>query len=241
MPKAIKKRVTKKLPVREEEVRGIVAHTIDAVKERKKFFILLSSIVGAVIVVSLVVIFYNASVTKKAYSLEQQAGNYYYGRNLKNPLPEEQRWRKALELYDKSLKTKEKPLVQFYIGNCYFKLNDYNNAVKSYKAFIDKYHGEEDILPLVYQKLASSYVNTGSNDDALKTLETLKKFKNGAFKDTGLIEEARLYEAVGRTADAQKRYEELIKEFPNSVWDAEARSRTETLKAPKEKPAPSPQ
>lgn len=229
MPKSIKKRVTKKIVIKEEKVKGTATRTIDFIRERKKIFILVSSVLGVVIAVSVAFILYTTALTKKAYSLEREAHNYYYGINLKNPLPEE-RWKKAMELYNQSLKIKSTPIVQFYIGNCYYKLNDYNNAIKSYTVFIDKYPKEKGILPLVYQKLSSSYIKIGKNDDALKTLEILKKFKNGAFKDSALIEEARLYEAIGRPMDAQKRYNELIKEFPNSSWSVEARSRIEKTK-----------
>jgi len=234
MPRVIKKRVTKKIALKEEEVKGIAADAIALIRERKKTFILLFSALIIALTVFAAFIFYTTSLSRKAYSIEREAYNYYYGINLKDPLTAEERLKKALELYQRSLKVKPTPLSQFYIGNCYYKLGNYSNAINAYNVLIGKYPGE-GMLPLVYQKLASSYIKSGRNDDALNTLEMLKKFKNGAFKDSALIEEARLYEATGRPEDAQKRYEELIKEFPASPWSDEARAK---IKSKKGKPTP---
>lgn len=225
MPKAIKKRGIKKITVKEEEVKNIISHIMDFIRGRKKTFILLSYVAVAVIVVFAAFKIYTASLAKKAYSLEIEAANYYYGINLKSPLTEDKRWEKSLELYQQSLKLKPTPVVQFYIGNCYYKLRDYSNAINAYTGLIGKYSEDDALLPLVYQKLASSYIGAGKNDDALKTLQRLKEFKNGTFKGSALFEEAQLYEAMGKPEDSQKRYEELIKEFPNSPLSAEARLR----------------
>lgn len=232
MPKVIKKRLTKKIPLREEKSKGITTHAIDLIKfvrnlrgKRKEFILLLSALI---IAISVFVGFkaYATSLTKKAYSIEMEAYNHYYGmiRSEKDPLTAEERWKKALELYTESFKIKPTSLRQFYIGNCYYKLTDYSNAINAYKVFIDKYP-DEGLLPLVYQRLSSSYIKVGSIDDALKTLEILKNFKNRAFKDSALIEEARLYEARDMPQEAQKKYEELLKEFPASPWSAEAKSK----------------
>lgn len=225
MPKAIKKRVTKKTTLQEEEVKGLVSHAMDFVREKKKTFILVSSVAAAAIAVYIIIMLYTASLTNKAYALEKEAFHYYYGINLKSSMQEDERLKKALELYQQSLKVKSTPVVLFYLGNCYYKLNDYSNAVKSYTSFIDKYPGEEGMLPLVYQKLAYAHVNNGKADDALKALQILEKFKNGVFKDTALIQQARLYETLGKPEDAKKKYEELIKEFPGSIWSSEAKSK----------------
>lgn len=231
MPKAIKKRVIKKIEA-EEEVKGIVRHIADFIRQRKKLFILISSVLVIVIAITITFILYTLHLTKKAYSLQKEADNYYYNINLKTPFIEEERWKKALELYQQSLKVKPTPLVQFYIGNCYYRLNDFDNAVKAYTLFINKYTHEEGLLPLVYQRLSSSYIKSGKSEEALKTLQIFKNFKNGAFKDTALIGEARLYEEIGKVEDAKKIYREIIKGFPSSPWTNEAKSKTETKEKP---------
>ncbi len=230
MPKAIKKRVTKKIGVKEEEVKSVAIRSLDILKKKKRIFILILLALGIVVISTIAFMLYSSSIKEKAYSFEREAYNYYYEINLKPPLSAEERWRKSLELFQKAIEVKSTPAVQFYIGNCYFNLGDYDNAIKAYNKFIDKYKNEEVILPLVYQKLASAYIKKGKNDEVVKTLNTLAQFKNGIFKDVALILEARHYETTGKHEDAIKKYKELVESFPSSPWTAEAKARIEMEK-----------
>ncbi len=234
MPKAIKKKIVKKTGLEEEEVKGAVIRSLDKIRQKKKGLIYAISALGVIIVLSIALMFYLSSTKEKAYTLEKDAYNFYYNIDLKNPLPETERWKKSLELFQKAIGIKSTPVAQFYMGNSYFNLGDYNNAIKAYLKFIDKYKSEEEMLPLVYQKLASAYIKTGKGDEAVKTLESLAKFKDGIFKDTALILEARYYESAGKNEDAMKKYKELVRDFPSSTWGAEAKAKTEM----KDKPWP---
>lgn len=227
MPKAIKKRVTKKIGLKEEEVKSAAVRSLGVIKEKKRIFILILIALGIVVISTIAFMLYASSIKEKAYSFEKEAYNYYYGVNLKTSLTDEERWRKSLELFQKAIEVKSTPVAQFYVGNCYFNLGDYDNAIKTYNKFIDKYKNEEVILPLVYQKLASAYIKKGKNDEVIKTLDTLTQFKNGIFKDAALILKARHYEITGRDEDAIKKYKELVDGFPSSPWTAEARTRIE--------------
>ncbi len=167
---------------------------------------------------------------KKAYSFEAEAYNYYYESLLSLPLSQEERWKKALELFRKSLEIKSTPMAQFYLGNCHYNLAEYDDAIKAYREFIQRYPGNEVILPLVYQKLASAYLKTGEEEEALRTLDALARFKSGIFRDTALIIEARHYERSGEAGEALSRYKEIVQNFPSSPWITEARARVEQEK-----------
>ena len=227
MPKVIKKKVVKKTGLEEEELKGAVIRSLDKIKQKKRGLIYAVSALGVIIILTVVLMVYFSSIKEKAYILEKDAYNYYYNIDVKNPLPETERWKKSLELFQKAIGIKPTPLAQFYVGNCYYNLGDYNNAISTYLKFIDKYKGEEEMLPLVYQKLAAVYIKTGKSDEAVKTLQALAQFRDGIFKDTALILEARYYESAGRNEDAMKKYKELVKDFPSSPWGAEAKAKTE--------------
>jgi len=227
MPKSIKKKVVKKTGLEEEEVKSAVLRSLDKIKEKKRALIYTVSALGGIIILVIVLLFYFSSVKEKAYAFEMDAYNYYYNINLKNPLSEVERWKKSLDLFQKAIETKPTPWAQFYVGNCYSNLGDYNNAIKAYLIFIDKYKNEEEVLPLVYQKLVANYIKAGKGDEAIKTLNALAQFKNGIFKDTALIFEARYYESAGKKEDAVKKYKELAKDFPASPWNAETKAKTE--------------
>lgn len=227
MPKPIKKKVTKKKKIDEGELKGAAVHTFNLLKEKKRILIYSLSALGVVIVLAAILAFYVSSTKKRAYAFEKDAYNYYYSINLKNSLTDKERWEKSLELFQKAVKIKSTPAVQFYIGNCYFNLGDYGNAINAYLGFIDKYKDNQDMLPLVYQKLSSAYMRNNKNEDAIKTLNALAQLRNGIFSDTALILEARYYEVTGKHEDAMKKYKELVNDFPLSLWSNEARAKIE--------------
>jgi tetratricopeptide (TPR) repeat protein len=231
MPKAIKKRVERKTGLKEEDVKGSLQHTLDVIKQRKRILMYALSVLGIVVVLAVSFLLYSGSQKQKAYSFESEAYDYYYESLVSLPLSEEERWEKALELFQKSLDTKPTPTAMFYLGNCYFNLADYDNAIKTYNEFVRIYAGDEVILPLVYQKLASAYLKNGQDDDALKTLDALAQYKSGIFRDAAFIIQARHYERSGNKEEALARYTEIVQNFSTSPWVTEAKAKIEQDKA----------
>ncbi|MBI4847632.1 MAG: tetratricopeptide repeat protein [Nitrospirae bacterium] len=235
MPKIIKKKPAKARPAQEDEVKHAALHALDAVKQKQKQVI---TIVSAILAVAILVVafkFYSSSQNEKAYALEKEAYNIYYNTRSDKTTPEMERWKKALELFKKSVDVKATPTALYYLGNCYYNLNDHENAIKQYSLFIDKFGGNYQIVPLVYEKLASAYFKTGKSDKALETLGNLAKVNQGIFRDTALMTEARYYESTGNAEKAKERYKTVATEFPNSPWGAEANSKiaVNTQAAPK--------
>ena len=238
MPKPIKKRIVKKTTVQEDEVKSALMHTLDAVKERQKNLIIALSAVVGIAAIYIIFSIYAASSKEKAYALETDAYKYYYGIDIKESMTEQERWGKALNLYKQSVDIKVTPTALFYLGNCYYNLGDFDNAIKEYTAFIDKFGGQKEIVPVVYQKLASAYLKKNNNAKATETLDTLAQLNNGIFKDTALALQARYYETAGDSGKAMEKYKELIQLYPTSSWSAEAKakiSREEGAKKPLEK------
>jgi tetratricopeptide (TPR) repeat protein len=234
MPKVIKKKPVKKKPVREDEVKSAAFQALEKIKERQKHVILSASLVAGVIILYLIFSLYTSSISNKAYSLEKEAYQYYYGDVADKSMTDTDRWQKALELYKKSLEVKLTPSALYYAGNCYYNLKDYDNAIKEYGRFADKFSSDKGILPLIYQKLAAAYFKTNQNDQALETLDRLSLVDGGIFKDSALILEAKYYESSGDKEKALEKYKELVSDFPFSPWSAEAGSKVsaeETKKA----------
>jgi tetratricopeptide (TPR) repeat protein len=225
MPKVIKKRTARKKPVQESEVKGAAMQAFEAIKRRQKQLIIGVSAIAAIIILFIAFSLYSTSKYKKAYSLQMEGADYYYGTGVGASLSDEERQKQALELYKESVNVKTTPLALFYLGNTYFKLNDYDNAINEYNNFISKFGGQKQILPLVYQKLASVYFKSNQNDEALKTLGQLSEVDDGIFKDTALILEARYYDKAGQKEKAIEIYKGIMAAFPASPWTAEASSR----------------
>jgi tetratricopeptide (TPR) repeat protein len=229
MPKAIKKRVSKKAGIKEEDVKSKALNTLNVLKEKSR--ILVYALSGLVLLGAITagVMIYSYSEKRKAYSLETEAYDYYYNINLVPPLSDEQRYEKALELFQESLNTKPSPTALFYKGNSYYNLNDYDNAVETYNNFIAQYADEDVLLPLVFRKLASAHFKKKENTKALNTLDKLARYKNGIFGDIALILQARHYDsaAADNAEEAMKKYRELVRDFPTSPLVSEARAKIE--------------
>ncbi|MBI4698031.1 MAG: tetratricopeptide repeat protein [Nitrospirae bacterium] len=225
MPKVIKKKIVKKVKLQEEEVKSAAMRSLDLIKERKKtaVYVLAGFVIAVVLIAGLM--FYFSSAESKARTLAKEANDYYYNINLKTPMPETERWKKSLDLFQRSIASKATPSAQYYLGNCYANLGDHDNAVKAYLTFLDKYKSAREIMPLVYQKLAVSYIRLGKGDDAIKTLNKLAEFENGIFKDTAMVLTARYYDTTGKQEEALKKYKEIVKDYPSSPWSIEANAR----------------
>lgn len=231
MPKVIKKKTVKKTTAQEDGVKSVALQTVEALREKQKQVLIAVSAIVIIIVLIVSVSMYSSSQYKEAYAIEKEASRYYYGEGIDES--QEERWKKALELYQQSVEIKSTPSALFYLGNTYSNLGDHENAIKQYEHFADKFSGETGILPLVYQKLASSYFKTGQNDKALGALGKLGKVDGGIFRDTALVLEARYYTGAGETAKALQKYRELITEFPASPWSPEANAKISADEAEK--------
>jgi tetratricopeptide (TPR) repeat protein len=233
MPKIIKKKAVKKKPDQEEEVKSVALQTIEALKKKQQQLIIGVSVIVGVFALFFIFSIYSSSQYKKAYAIEMEASQYYYGEIVDESLSQEDRWKKALELYQQSVDTKATPTALYYLGNCYFNLGDYENAIEEYNIFTDKFSGDKAILPLVYQKLISAYVRTEQNDNVLDTIRKLEKVNGGIFKDTALVLEARHHESTDTPEKALEIYRQIIMEFPASPWTAEANSKISADEAEK--------
>jgi len=224
MPKVIKKKAPKKKAVQEDEVKSAAFQALDVIKKRQKEIIVGVAAIVAIVIVFIILSFYSTSRYKKASSLQIDANNYYYGITGAEA-PEEQRLKKAIDLYNQSLDIKATPFALFYLGNSYFKLGDFENAKKEYNRFVKEFSGDELILPLVYQKLASAHFKTNENDKALDAIKKLSTLNKGIFRDTALILEARYYDSIGDADKAMPLYQEIVDTFQSSPWSAEAASK----------------
>ncbi|MEN8264514.1 MAG: tetratricopeptide repeat protein [Nitrospirota bacterium] len=237
MPKVIKKKAARKKTVQEDEVKSVAFQAVETLKQKQKHAIIAVSAIIGIVIIYVAFSLYSSSMTKKAYALEQEAYSHYYSEPTDETAPVEDKWKKAVDLFKESFDLKATPTAAFYLGNSYFNLNDYDNAIKEYSSFIDRFSSETAILPLVYQKLASSLFKTGQNEKALETLGKLAKIEKGIFRDSALVLEARHYETTGAKDKALEKYREVLADFPASPWGAEANSKItadEKAKAPKD-------
>lgn len=234
MPKIIKKKVVEKKGVQDDEVKSYALEAVEAIKKKQRQVITVAVVLAVVLASYMIFTMYSASKKADAVAIEMEANGYYYGDIADTSMSDEARLKKALALYKESLDKAVTLSALYNLGNTYYKLGDYENAVIQYEAVIDEFGGNEEMDPLVYQKMAASYIRTGKNDKAFEALGKLAKVSGGIFRDTALVLEARYLESAGETEKSLQKYLELASEYPDSMWRGEAASK---LPKPEEKSA----
>lgn len=229
MPKPIKKKIVKKT-TSGTDASETLSRLKKSVEERKRFFIT----VVAVVVLSAIVIggffLYSNTQKNKAQKLEYEAYKIYYGLYQKQPVASEERYKKAAEIFKKAYDVRKSPVSLYYIANCYYELGKYEESLNALKDLNQKFPDDEKFVPLSYYKMAMISLKKGSAEEALKSLAVLYNYKTGTYKDLSLIESGKILEAQGNVEEAKKKYEELIKDFPQSPFAEEAKARIERKK-----------
>lgn len=225
MPKIIKKKVVDKKGVQDEEVKSYALETLDKIKKRQKQVITVGVVLAALLALYMTFTMYSATRKADAMAIQMKANAYYYGDIAETEMPDEERLKRALELYRESVEKAVTLTARYNLGNTYYKLGDYENAVRQYETFIDEFGGNDEMTPLVYQKLAASYFRMGNKDKAFEALGKLAKINKGMFRDTALVLEARYLESMGDTEKSLQKYLELASGYPGSVWREEAASK----------------
>jgi len=225
MPKAIKKKVSKKPSGTETEVRDKLTSLQDTMREQKKAIVRYGAIIVVVIIAVAGFLLYEYTSKKKARVLEYEAYKIYHHMYQKQPENREVQYKRALDVFKESYDTRKSPIVLFYIASSYYELGRYDEALKTLRDFTQRYSNEEGLIPLAYQKMAMAYLRKGDTGEAMKTLETLYNIKEDIYKDFALMEYARLLEREGKKEEAMKKYKELTERFPHSPFSSEAKTK----------------
>ncbi|MEC4675972.1 MAG: tetratricopeptide repeat protein, partial [Nitrospirota bacterium] len=217
--------VKKKAATTETEVKEKFFDIKDVFMQKRKTVFAYGILVLTVVLVIVAVLFYNYTSNKKSRELEYEAYKVYYNMYQNAALPEEEQFRKALELFQQAYDKKKSPRLLLYIASSYYELGEYDDALKVLNDFVKRYADKEDMLPLAYSKIAMIQIKTGNQEEALKTFDTMYKSNAVIYKDLALIESARILEKEGKKEEAEAKYRELTEKFPGSPFFQEAKSR----------------
>jgi predicted negative regulator of RcsB-dependent stress response len=234
MPRAIKKKTKKKDVAAEIDVKDKFSDISNLIREKQKTFLTYG--IAAVIVILAVMGFliYNYMEKGSAGKLEYEAYKVFYNEYETVALPDEERYQKALELFEQAYGKHKSPRLLLYIAHSYDALGKQDEALKTLDEMIRKYPAEKDLVPLAYQKAASIHIARGNTDEALKTLDALYQSPGPVYKDYALIESARILDKQGKKDEAIAKYRELTQKFMSSPFLEEAKSRLASLAEKKE-------
>jgi tetratricopeptide (TPR) repeat protein len=230
MPKVIKRKTVKQART-EEDVKNVLHHTQEFVREKQRVF--LPAVIALVVVAVAVAGFfiYRSNMRSQAAELEYEGYKIYYGLYQKQTFQKQDRYQKALEKFRKAYESYKSPFSLFYISACYSDLGKYDDSLKTLKELTERFPDDEQFIPLSYYKMAVITLRKGDRDGYLRQLDTLYNYKTGTLRDLALIESAKMLEAMGKKEEATKKYEEITRNFPESPFAAEAKAKLAAKKS----------
>ena len=153
----------------------------------------------------------------------------------------EEKLRDAIKAYQEVLTnypgTKAAAMSQYYIGNSYLDLGDYDQASQALESFIDQEFKFPVLEALVHQRLGYAYLLKGDTAAAQGAFGEVIRIKEALNKSQVLYESGRLHEVQGEKEEAIFRYQKIIKEYPQSPIVPEARVHLRGLGVEESEPA----
>lgn len=213
-----------------DEFISIMERAILFSKENTKYLFLVFAIISAVAVAYAVFFIKSGIDNEKAVKLEYDASRYHFGSGREKT---GQDLKKAIEIYQKIVtdykKSSTAPIANYYLGNAHMELKEYDDAIKAYRGFVERYPDRRDLIPLVYQRLAYAHLAKGDNQNALESFNRAANLELARNRDQSLFESGRILEVIGQKDEALKKYEEIVKDFPLSVYSAESQVKIKEL------------
>jgi predicted negative regulator of RcsB-dependent stress response len=239
MPKAIKKKPKKKTHT-EPDVQERLLDMKTIFEQKQKKIGLYGVALLVIILVAGGIYIYKYRSDEKAKQLEYKGYEVFYSEYSKQPLPGQERYQKALDLFQQAYKKKKTPRVLLYIANSYYQLGKDDQALKTLNDFTREYSDNRDLLPLAYKEMADIQLRNGKKEEALKTLDRLYNTPGGIFRDYALMESGRILESEGKKKEAMAKYKEITDEFKSSPFYEEARAKLGEKAQPEAKPEAKP-
>lgn len=110
-------------------------------------------------------------------------------------------------------------LANLYAGHLALEANDPKAALESYKSAVGEISKADPLYPVALIGLGYAQERNGDAQAALASFEGVINAKDGMGKDLALFEAARLASELKDNDKAKTYREQLIKDYPNSVYE----------------------
>lgn len=105
-------------------------------------------------------------------------------------------------------------LASAYAGICYYKLGQYDNAIK----FLSQYDGNDDYFTVVVVGLTGdAYVELGKSEKALSCFEKAESMDNKVLSPVYIKKAGVVLESLNKTDKALEKYQMIKDKYPTSL------------------------
>lgn len=208
---------------KQDKTEGQIVKVEEALSRTEKFIEsnqkLLTIIIGVIVVVVLGFFgfkrFYMAPREQEAKEQMFMAERYFEIDSLNLALNGDGMYPGFLDIIDDYGMTKGANLSKYYAGICYLKLGNFSEAADFLKSFKGK---DEIIGPMAKGALGDAYLEMNQASKAVSAYLEAARMKTNEFTSPlFLMKAAWTYETTNDFKKALPLYEEIKKEFPNSV------------------------
>lgn len=118
----------------------------------------------------------------------------------------------------------------FYLGDCYYRLRDYDKAIDYYEQFINKSSKDDFLRCFAYEGLGYCYEEKGEYEQALKHFKkSMEETDGNNIKELEYLNLARNYEALSDNASALQFYKKVIDNQGDSLFSELAQDKVAAL------------
>jgi tetratricopeptide (TPR) repeat protein len=153
----------------------------------------------------------------KALAIQEQANQLYQDafRKASNPEAEKENYRRALEKFREVRSVyrwgKAAEVSQVYIGNCYYALKEYDQAISAYTLCLNG-----PFQSMARNGLGYCFEAKGDYAKAVENYQKNAEEKGSPYQGEGLLGVARCYEAQNQKQKALEVYQKALAENPKS-------------------------
>ena len=218
----------KKLKLNEpDEFQSLTQRAMDYIKDNTKQVYTVLGVIAVVVVAVVLFGIWKDTDRKNAMYQEAEALKYY---DINSAVPGGKqmgsldRYKKAKELFDKIAKGHggaAADIARYYKANSEMEMGEVEPAIAGYSEVIAKSGNNPVLASLATMRLAEAYAAKGDKQKAIDTFQNMIKAEKGYMKDAALYMTAKVYESDGRTEDAKRAYDKLMKDYPASPYSKE--------------------
>jgi len=221
----IKKKAFGAKPNQEQEIVTMAHGVSNFVAANKKIIAIVGAVLAGALLLTAGVSFKRSFDEQKAGPLFEAAYSRYSPRSGSNS-----DFAKALELfrdvhkqYPSSMSGR---MAALYEANCLAALGRNDEAIKEYHAFVRENGSDKILAGLAYQRMGFLLESLGKQAEAIKSFEQSDQMIGPG---VATVELARLYEASGNSAEAQKKYKVVADKLSGSPWALEATGKVQKI------------
>lgn len=194
-------------------------------------------IVGTIIVLALSAFsinFYVSSRRDKASTLFTKARNLYDMAINETP-PSSATLQASLEIFNGLTNTysggTEESIAYFYMGNIYYNLKEYDNAIAMYDNFLKSKSPNDTYVTIAKTNIAYSYKGSGEIDQAIIIFRDIADKTDGYLKESALYDLGLAYEKANKADEALKLYQDFVEKYKDSSLIERVQERLNSVQA----------